>query len=143
MQPCRKGSASLPRRSGCGTSGAVGTTGGLRVQAVGSHDVLCAGSFPGRGRGAASAPPDGDAAWGWAHCCRAWFPGGLMRVMIFVRNEQNPLKRPQKPKTAPRQRGPCQLIPAPREGWELPKLNSLFISLGFLRVTLPLFLVCL
>lgn len=113
------------------------------MQAVGSRGVLCAGSSPGRGRGAASTPLDGDAGWGWAHRHHALFHGAVMHVMVFVRNEQSTLKRPKPTKTAPWLCGPCQLIRTLSKGWELPKLNSPFISPEFLRVTLPLFLVCL
>lgn len=132
-------SASLVGRLGCGTLGATAMAGG-----PGGAPTVCSvpAAFVAEGGGQPLSP------------CMEMLDGvGLtttilgflevMRVMVFVRNEQMPLKRPQNPKTAPRLRGPCQLIPTPREGWKLPKLNSLFISPGFLRVTLPLFLVCL
>lgn len=103
----QKGSAAPVRRSGRRTSGAVGMAGGLGC--AGSGLPLCAldQQLSWQREGSSLCPLDGDAGWGWARRCGAWFPGGAMHVMVFVRNEQNILKRPKKPKTVPRLRGPC------------------------------------
>lgn len=69
--------------------------------------------------------------------------GRVMLVMVYLRTKQSPLKRPKPLKTAPCKHGPCQLIPTLCKRWELPKLNSPFISPRLLHVALPLFLVCL
>lgn len=61
----------------------------------------------------------------------------------YLRTKQSPLKRPKPMKTAPHMPGSCQLISTLCERWELPKLNSPFISPGLLCVGLLLFLVCL
>lgn len=66
-----------------------------------------------------------------------------MLVMVYLGTKQSPLKRPKPMKTAPCVHGLSQLIPTLYEGWELPKLNSPFISPGLLRVAILFFLVCL
>lgn len=55
--------------------GPQGMAGGQGVQTVSSHGLFSTDSSHSRGRGAASAPLEGDAGSGCAHDRCAWFAG--------------------------------------------------------------------